>query len=115
MNVHSLIAAALSIVLGSALIHASLPATGEGEPLKLTLRSRVKGDGGLFVVVEKKAEWDPKKTAIIICDMWDDHWCHSAARRVNELAGPLNEAVRAARARGVFVIHAPSSVTNFYK
>jgi nicotinamidase-related amidase len=31
------------------------------------------------------------------------------------MAGPLNQAVREARARGVFVIHAPSSVTIFYK
>ena len=34
---------------------------------------------------------------------------------VVEMAGPLNEVVKAARARGVFIIHAPSSVTGFYK
>jgi nicotinamidase-related amidase len=84
-------------------------------PLELTLRSRVKTPGQEpFVVVEKKVTWDPKKTAIIICDMWDDHWCKSAAKRVAELAGPLNDTVRAARSRGVFIIHAPSSVTAFY-
>jgi len=68
-----------------------------------------------FAVVEKKVTWDPKKTALIICDMWDDHWCKSAARRVGELAGPLNEVVKQARSRGVFIIHAPSSVTSFYQ
>jgi nicotinamidase-related amidase len=47
--------------------------------------------------------------------MWDDHWCKSAARRVNEMAGPLNEVVKTARARGVFVIHAPSTCTGFYE
>jgi nicotinamidase-related amidase len=102
-------------VLGPSLFHGSLPAADDKGPLQLTLRSRVKGDGGGFTVVEKKADWDPKKTAILICDMWDDHWCKSAARRVGELAGPLNEAVKAARARGAFVIHAPSTVTGFYK
>ena len=66
-------------------------------------------------VVEKKAAWDPKKTAVIICDMWDDHWCRSASRRVGELAGAMNDVVKAARAKGMFVIHAPSSVVNFYK
>jgi nicotinamidase-related amidase len=85
------------------------------EPLRLTLRSRVKGDGDRFTVVEKKAEWPPRKTALIICDMWDDHWCKSAARRVAEMAGPLNEVVKLARSKGVFIIHAPSSVTAFYK
>ncbi|HMC90396.1 MAG TPA: family 16 glycoside hydrolase, partial [Gemmataceae bacterium] len=90
------------------------PASVAGkEPLHLHLRSRLrdKGEGA----VEKKADWDPHKTALIICDMWDDHWCKSAARRVAEMAGPLNDTVKAARARGVFIIHAPSSVTSFYK
>jgi len=58
--------------------------------------------------------WKPEKTAIIICDMWDDHWCKSAARRVSEMAPSLNATVNEARRRGVFVIHAPSSVVDFY-
>ncbi len=85
------------------------------KPLELTLRSRPESKAGAFLPAEKKAAWDPRKTALIICDMWDDHWCKSAARRVGEMAGPLNEVVKAARARGVFIIHAPSSVTGFYK
>ena len=64
-----------------------------------------------FAVTGRKADWAPKRTALIVCDMWDDHWCKSAARRVAELAGPMNEVIRAARARGLFVIHAPSTVT----
>jgi len=92
------------------------PASVDGrEPLHLHLRSRANGKGEGSTVMEKTADWDPKKTALIICDMWDDHWCKSAARRVAEMAGPLNDTVKAARARGVFIIHAPSSVTNFYK
>ena len=79
-------------------------------PLQLNLRSR--SDAG---AAAKRAEWDPKKTALIICDMWDDHWCKSAAQRVAEMAGPLNEVVKTARARGVFIIHAPSTCTGFYK
>src|SRR5438067_87563 len=91
-------------------------ARAEDAALQLNLRSRVKAAGkDDYAVREAKAAWDAKKTALIICDMWDDHWCKSAARRVGELAGPLNETVKAARARGVFIIHAPSSVTAFYK
>jgi len=82
------------------------------EPLTLHLRSRSKTGKE---VTETSAAWDPAKTAIIICDMWDDHWCKSAARRVTEMAGPMNEMIKAARNRGVFVIHAPSSVTSFYR
>jgi nicotinamidase-related amidase len=87
----------------------------EKRGLELTLRSRLKGDRDRYTIVEKKTTWDPKKTALIICDMWDDHWCKSAAKRVNEMAGPLNEVVKIARKQGIFIIHAPSSVTNFYK
>ncbi len=47
--------------------------------------------------------------------MWDNHWCKGAAARVNELAVPLNDTVRAARDQGVFIIHCPSSVTSYYK
>lgn len=91
------------------------PASAADGPLRLNLRSRQESKPGVFVPVEKPAEWDPKQTALILCDMWDDHWCKSAARRVVELAGPLNQVVRQARDRGVFIIHAPSSVTGFYK
>ncbi len=97
--------AALALLAMNPLLHSA------EAPLQLSLRSQTK-DGALL---EKPAQWEPKKTALIICDMWDDHWCKSAARRVGELAGPLNDTVKAARARGVFIIHAPSSVTGFYQ
>jgi len=94
-------------------LHSADSADGQ---LHLTLRLRVKeGANETYSATEKKVAWDPKKTAIIICDMWDDHWCQSASRRVAELAGPMNDAVKTARAQGVFVIHAPSSVVSFYK
>ena len=80
------------------------------DPLTLHLRSRTESGAS-----EKVATWDAQKTALIICDMWDDHWCKSAARRVGELAPVLNEVVKAARAQGVFIIHAPSTCTGFYK
>src|SRR5262249_14840321 len=66
-------------------------------------------------IAEKTVAWAPEKTAIIVCDMWDDHWCKSAARRVAKMAGPLDEVLRKARARGVFIIHAPSTCTSYYK
>ncbi|MDB5306106.1 MAG: protein-signal peptide and transrane prediction [Gemmataceae bacterium] len=92
------------------------PGVDKTTALELTLRSRVAVHGKEPAPpVEKKAAWDPKKTAIIVCDMWDHHWCKSAENRVGELAGPMNDMLKAARARGVFVIHAPSTCTGFYK
>lgn len=85
----------------------------KSEKLVLTMRSRDKENG--TKVETKKVEWEASRTALIICDMWDDHWCKSAARRVGEMAGPLNEVVKKARANGMLIIHAPSSVVDFYK
>jgi len=91
---------------------------GEDHVLHLTLRSRAPSGAEpkkVTAVKEAKSDWATKKTALIICDMWDDHWCKSASRRVAEMAGPLNEVVKQARAQGVFIIHAPSTCTDFYK
>jgi putative heme-binding domain-containing protein len=68
-----------------------------------------------FEVKEKLLKCDPARTAIIICDMWNQHWCRGATRRVGELAPAMNRAVAAARARGVLIIHAPSSCMDAYK
>ncbi len=88
-----------------------LPAcTMTGVPtLELHTRKRVADR-----VVEEVAHWPVHKTALVICDMWDDHWCKSAARRVAELAGPMNRVVETARRRGVFIIHAPSTAVAPY-
>ena len=105
----------LAATVGFGLI-AAVPAAEEPATLKLTLRSRSAAPGEPAVpAVEKKAEWNPKATAIIVCDMWDDHWCKSATGRVGELAGPMNEMLKIARKQGVFIIHAPSTCTAFYK
>lgn len=87
--------------------------TARAASLELHTQSRSASDPSA-TPTRKTVQWDPKQTALIVCDMWDDHWCKSASRRVAELAGPLNAAVRDARAKGVFIIHAPSSVTKFY-
>ena len=58
--------------------------------------------------------WDPQQTAIIICDMWDDHTCKAAAQRVTEMVPTMNWMVSAARETGVSIIHAPSGTMSFY-
>ncbi len=113
-------------ILGVGLLTTALALSADEKkaPLKLHLRSQVrttrydpmlKLKTVFWAEVEKTESWDPHKTALIVCDMWDDHWCKSAARRVDEMAGPLNDVVAVARSRGVLIIHAPSSVTTFYK
>jgi len=60
-------------------------------------------------------EIDPARTAIIVCDMWDKHWCRGATERVNRLAPKLALVLNAVRKRGVLIIHAPSETMAFYK
>jgi nicotinamidase-related amidase len=94
-------------LLASLLLSAPLAfGAAAGGPLDLHLK---RGDS------VQAASWAPAETAIIICDMWDDHTCKGAARRVATMAPKLDAFVSAARARGVFIVHAPSGTMKFYK
>lgn len=79
--------------------------------LNLIVRDRIASPANpnLFEVRERKQTWEPKKTAIIICDMWDLHHCKRAVDRVQEMAPRMNEVVSKARSQGVLIIHAPSN------
>lgn len=87
------------------------------DKLILTARSRIETSeaGSEFRVLYNKLEWNPSETAIIICDMWDQHWCKGATSRVGELAPRMNEIVRKARDMGIMIVHAPSGTVNFYE
>ena len=53
--------------------------------LRLPLRTRVetfKG-GGIWDEVRVERALPVHQTGILICDMWDNHWCTGAAGRVN--------------------------------
>src|SRR5581483_9773654 len=82
-----------------------LTADAEDSPLRFATRSRVEDGAGKYQIKEQALNWDPHKTALVICDMWDAHTCPNAAARVNELAPRVDAFAKAARARGVFVIH----------
>jgi nicotinamidase-related amidase len=59
-------------------------------------------------------EWKGSETAVVICDMWDDHWCKGAAKRCAALAPAVDRFAKAARAKGALVVHCPSDVVAFY-
>ena len=58
--------------------------------------------------------WKVRETAIIVCDMWDDHYCKNSAKRVTEIAPRMNAVLKGARAIGVQIIHAPSGTMDVY-
>jgi nicotinamidase-related amidase len=87
---------------------------GQQGSLSMHARRQSRDASGAWRVKEQAVTWEGRRTAVIVCDMWDDHWCKSASARVGELAGPLNRFLAHARSQGALVIHAPSSVTRFY-
>jgi nicotinamidase-related amidase len=110
--------------------HAACSATGAADPAdaSITNRPRVPGvlrlhlrerreepaGSGTVHVRERTMDWHVAETAIIVCDMWDDHHCQIAAQRVGVMAPRMNQVLTAARDRGVMIIHAPSDTMAFY-
>lgn len=87
------------------------------KPLALSLRSlkeTARGSGQWARVVRSVA-WEPSRTAAIVCDMWNQHWCKGATARVAEMAPRMNQVLNALRDRGVLIIHCPSDTMAFYK
>lgn len=82
----------------------------------LSLRSRVQPFKGTdeWQTVEFGYQLQPRRTAIVICDMWDKHWCRGATERVNDLAAKMEPVIAQARSSGVLIIHAPSDTMDFY-
>lgn len=89
----------------------------DSAPLRLPARERAEtaAGSGQFREVSKTLEWNPHQTALVICDMWDTHTCPNSAARVDELAPHVNAFAKAARAKGVLIIHCPSNTMAFYE
>jgi nicotinamidase-related amidase len=85
------------------------------KPVTFNVQKRIPAGKDSFKLVTEKQNWDPTKTAIIICDMWDQHWCRGAATRVSELAPTMNNVLNTARQQGMLIVHSPSDCMKFYK
>ncbi len=83
--------------------------------LKLRHRTAIKKSSETYKIAHKAVTWIPSQTAVVICDMWNEHWCKGATRRVAEMAPRMNAFVEAARSKGALIVHAPSGVTSHYK
>jgi len=102
-------------LIGVVLVSQAGAAEGRSsKEFSLTLRTRVRSGPKGVTVRQTQATWDARKTAIIICDMWDKHWCKGATARVAEMAPAMNRTVAEARKRGALIIHAPSSCMGAY-
>lgn len=110
----------LTLILQAALalgLGAAEPAGAAFAPLVWHARARVEKEkgSGRFEIVSRELRWNPRETAVVVCDMWDQHWCAGATRRVADLAPRMNETIQAARRRGMLILHCPSDTMEFYK
>ena len=104
----ALLAAGIAVLAASA---------ATGPVLHLKLRTRVepfKGSGDWREVTVEE-QLSTSATALILCDMWDNHWCQGAAGRVETLAHKAAPVIDLARERGILIIHAPSETMPYYK
>ncbi|SPE36870.1 Isochorismatase hydrolase [Candidatus Sulfopaludibacter sp. SbA6] len=99
----------------SLLVLATLPATAA--EITVDLRSRVEAfkGSGEWREVRLQQSLPEEKTAVLICDMWDKHWCRGATERVGGLVTRMAPFLEAARKQGIQIIHAPSETMDFYQ
>lgn len=87
-----------------------------GYSMHLNLRKRIQPYRASDTWMEAQFEqsFPLSKTAIVITDMWDKHWCRGATERVGQIAKRMEPLLEKARAAGVLIIHAPSDTMSFY-
>jgi len=85
--------------------------------ITVDLRSRMEAfkGSGEWREVQFRQSLPVEKTAVIVCDMWDNHWCKGATQRVGGLVQKMQPFLEAARKRGIQIIHSPSETMDFYQ
>ncbi|MCX5684262.1 MAG: hypothetical protein NT049_11330, partial [Planctomycetota bacterium] len=73
----------------------------EDAALKLNLRSQAlaqdSGGHSLWQATTTPQTWKAAETALIVCDVWDKHWCRGANERLAAMLPRMNQTVKAAR------------------
>src|SRR5690242_7949235 len=55
-----------------------------------------------------------ERAALLLCDVWDRHWCRAAEERLAALLPRMNVLAERLRAAGMLIVHAPSDTVTFY-
>ena len=84
--------------------------------LRLKTQTLIQDDQGhsIWQTNEDAANWSAEKTVLLLCDVWDNHWCRGAVERLEVMLPRMNDVVKSARTRGVHIVHAPSNTLDFY-
>ena len=90
----------------------------ETEHLQVILRSQklVQNTQGYNVweIVDTPTTFLTSQTTLVLCDVWDKHWCRGADERLARLLPQMNRLVGTLRDKGVLIVHAPSGTMAFY-
>jgi nicotinamidase-related amidase len=107
---------ASSFALLALMAHASDPARSVDADVTLRLRTRIQPfhDRGPWEEAYFDGTIATSRTAIVITDMWDKHWCTGATNRVGQIVLRMEPVLEKARSAGILIIHAPSDTMNFY-
>ena len=108
----------LTAIVAFGIAALGLAATHQAGEFTVHLRGRVqpfKAVDTLWEPVSFDHSFGRETSAIVICDMWDKHWCSGATKRVGLLAQRMDPVLRKAREAGILIIHAPSDTMDFYK
>jgi nicotinamidase-related amidase len=82
--------------------------------LRLRSREETPGASGTWREALHVEDVAAQSAALLLCDVWDNHWCTAAVRRLTAMTPRMEAVVSAARRKGVRIIHAPSETMAFY-
>jgi len=60
-------------------------------------------------------DFDTERIALLICDVWEKHWCKTMTTRTERIAYKAAPIVESLRNRGAKIIHAPSGCMEYYR
>ncbi len=85
--------------------------------LTAVVRTRKLADEGgarEWRIADTATEVSPAQTAVILCDVWDRHWCPTAQKRLEVMVPGMNRLVAYLRNQGLLIAHAPSETMGYY-
>jgi nicotinamidase-related amidase len=87
------------------------------EDVSLELRTRVQAykAASEYREVAFTEKVNLAECAVVLCDIWDKHWCDNATKRCDVIAKEVAVVVDAMRKKGAFIVHCPSDTMDFYK
>ena len=57
---------------------------------------------------------EPSRTALLLCDVWDDHTSRGAVQRLEAMIPAMAAVVKVLRSCGVTIVHCPSDCMGYY-